>query len=96
MNHLQYSKTKISFAQPKLSLCPNTAARKKIRRFPNDFGPKRRAFSNNIVKKTSLRDGHFLPYKHARITPEQRVSSINQLERGVHAVNVGKARTMDW
>ena len=38
----------------------------------------------------------FVPEKLARISPEQRASSINQLERDVHAVKVGKARTWDW
>ena len=41
------------------------------------FGSKRRTFSNSIVKKTWLRHGHFVPNKHARISPEQ-------LERDVH------------
>ena len=34
------------------------------------------SFSNSIVKRTWLRDGHFVSDKHARISPEQRV--INQ------------------
>ena len=40
------------------------------------FGSKQRTFSKSIVKKTWLRHGphgHFVPNKHARISPEQHV-----------------------
>ena len=39
------------------------------------FGNKRRTFSNSIVKKTWLRHGHFVPSKHARISPEHQLTN---------------------
>ena len=40
------------------------------------FGSKRRTFSiNSIVKKTWLRHGHFVPNKHARISPEHQLTN---------------------
>ena len=40
---------------------------------PGTFGNKWRAFSNSIVKKTWLHDGHFVSDKHTRILPEQHI-----------------------
>ena len=39
------------------------------------FGSKQRTFSNSIVKKTWLRYGHFVPNKHARISPEHQLTN---------------------
>ena len=41
-----------------------------------------------------MRDGYFVPDNHASQTCQNNASSINQLERNVHAVNVGRARTI--
>ena len=52
----------------------------------------RRASRTATSKEHDLRDGYFVPDKHARISPEQRVINIT---RSSHSIKIGKSDLID-